>query len=126
MAATLFKLVIEATTTTTTEINPEVEKYFYEVRDDDRVGNTLVIPAEQFIDDDGNNVVGNLTTAAPNNGYYLLFINGVLQQSSLFTVSPDGSEVEISDADTIPTGAPITLIVNNFAPDSDSDTTIIT
>ncbi|EHQ90642.1 DUF4183 domain-containing protein [Desulfosporosinus youngiae] len=126
MSTQLFKLVIDAATTTDTTINPAIEKYFYELREDERTGGIVTIPATQFIDDDGNVMTGNLTPATADNGYYLLFINGVLQQSSLYTVSADGSQVVINDAATVPVGAPITLIVTNFAPVSDSDTTITT
>ncbi|WMM24985.1 DUF4183 domain-containing protein [Tissierella sp. MB52-C2] len=126
MATKLFKLVIDATTTTDTNTNPEIDKYFYELREDERTGSTVTIPATQFTDDTGNVMTGNLTTAATDNGYYMLFINGVLQQSSIYTVSGDGSQVVITDAATILVGAPITLVVTNFAPVSDSDTTITT
>lgn len=126
MATTLFKLAIDAVTTTNTDINPEVSKYFYELREDERTDGTVTIPATQFTDSDGNIVTDNLTTLATDNGYYLLFINGVLQQSSLYTVSGDGSQVVITNVATIPVGAPITLIVNNFAPVSDSETTVAT
>ncbi len=126
MAVKLFKLMIDAITTTDTDINPEIDNYFYELREDERTDDTVTIPATQFTDDDGNIMTGNLTTVSTDNGYYLLFINGVLQQSNLFTVSGDGSQVVITEASTIPVGAPITLIVTNFAPVSDSDTTITT
>lgn len=126
MATQLFKLVIDAETTTDVEINPEVDKYFYELREDERTGNTVTIPATEFTDGEGNIMTDNLTTAATGNGYYLLFINGVLQQSSLYTVATDGSDVAITDAATIPLGAPITLIVTNFDPESDSETTVTT
>ncbi|MSU01723.1 DUF4183 domain-containing protein [Tissierella pigra] len=126
MATKLFKLVIDAVTTTDTDINPEIDKYFYELREDERTADTVTIPATQFTDDTGNVMTGNLTTATADNGYYMLFINGVLQQSSLYTVSGDGSQVVITDAATIPVGAPITLVVTNFAPVSDSDTTVTT
>ena len=126
MATKLFKLVIDAVTTTDTDINPEIDKYFYELREDERTADTVTIPATQFTDDTGNVMIGNLTTATADNGYYMLFINGVLQQSSLYTVSGDGSQVVITDAATIPVGAPITLVVTNFAPVSDSDTTVTT
>ncbi|MEW9123646.1 MAG: DUF4183 domain-containing protein [Thermotaleaceae bacterium] len=126
MAIKLFKLVIDAITTTDTDINPEIDKYFYELREDERTGDTVTIPAAQFTDDDGNIMTGNLTIVSTDNGYYLLFINGVLQQSSLYTVSGDGSEVVITEAATVPVGAPITLIVTNFAPASDSETTVTT
>lgn len=126
MAIQLFKLAIDATTTTDVDINPEIAKYFYLLEEVDRTDDVLLIPATKFIDDDGDVMTVNLTTAAPDNGYYLLFINGVLQQSSLYTVSGDGSQVTVNDAETIPVGAPITLIVTNFAPVSDSDTTVTT
>ncbi|GAB6087288.1 DUF4183 domain-containing protein [Alkaliphilus crotonatoxidans] len=124
MATKLFKLVMSAVTSTDTDINPEVEKYFYDFDDADRVGNTITIPATAFTDDAGNTMTGNLTTVTTDNGYYLLFVNGVLQQSSLFTVSAGGSQVVISQASTVPVSAPITLVVNNFAPSSTSTTTI--
>lgn len=126
MAAQLFKLVINADTTTDTDINPEIERYFYNLREDERTEGTVTIPAAQFLDDENEAVVGALTTASEDNGYYLLFINGVLQQSDLFTVEEDGSEVEITDASTIEVGTPIILVVNNFAPTSDSDTIVAT
>ena len=121
MATTLFKLVMDATTTTDT--NPEVEKYFYNLEEVDRDSGIITIPYNKFFDDVGNSLTTNLTTVASNNGYYLLFVNGVLQQSSLFTVSSEGSTLEITNASSVPVSAPITLIVNNFAPTSD---TIIT
>ncbi len=126
MAAQLFKLAIDATTTTNVEVNPEIERYFYLLDEDDRTGGVLTILATKFIDDAGDIMTGNLTTATTDNGYYLLFINGVLQQSSLYTVSTDGSQVTVNDAATIPVGAPITLIVTNFVPTADSDTTVTT
>ena len=43
--------------------------------------------------------------AATDNGYYLLFINGVLQQDSLYTVS--ANNVVVQDADTIPKMLPL-------------------
>ena len=78
------------------------------------------------MDDSGNAVTGNLTTTATDNGYYLLFVNGVLQQSGLYTVSTDGSQVVIPQASTVPVDAPIILVVNNFAPTSTSTTTVTT
>ncbi|WP_312701803.1 DUF4183 domain-containing protein [Sedimentibacter sp.] len=126
MAIQLFKLAIDAATTTDVDINPEIIRYFYLLEEVDRTDDTLVIPATKFVDDAGDIMTGNLTTAVADNGYYMLFINGVLQQSSLYTVSGDGSQVTVTDAETIPVQVPITLIVTNFAPISDSDTTVTT
>jgi hypothetical protein len=122
----LFKLAIDATTTTDVDVSPETTNYFYLLNEDERTAGVLTIPATKFINDDGEIMTEDLTTVTTDNGYYLLFINGVLQQSSLYTVDADGSEVTVNDAGTIPVGAPITLIVTNFVPTADSDTTITT
>lgn len=126
MATQLFKLAISATTTTDVDTNPQVVQYFYTLSETERTGDVITIPSTLFFDDEGNNVVGNLTTVAANNGYYLLFINGVLQQTDIYTVSVDGSQVEITDAATVPVGAPIILVVNNFAPSANATTVINT
>lgn len=126
MATNLFRLVMTAVTTTGTDSNPAVEKYFYNLRNDERTADTVTIPFGQFTDDAGDIMTGNLTPVSTDNGYYLLYVNGVLQQSSLFTVSAGGSQVVITQASTVPVSAPITLAVNNFAPNSTSTTTVTT
>ena len=122
----LFKLVIDASTSTTTDTNPAVQKYFYKLSAGHRAGAITTIPSTSFTDDTGTAVASNLTTATANDGYYYLFVNGVLQQSNLFTVSTNGSQVVISKTSTVPVSAPITLAVNNFAPTSTSTTTVTT
>jgi len=126
MTTKLFKLVIDATTTTEVKTNPIVDLYFYEVDDAHRFDNTLVIPSTAFVDGEGNDVTGNLTLAESENGYYSLFINGVQQQNSLFQVEATGASLTIQQATTIPTGATIVFIVTNFDPISNSTTTITT
>jgi hypothetical protein len=44
----------------------------------------------------------------------MLFINGVLQQDALYTVS--STEVVVQDADAIEENATVILVVTNFAP----------
>jgi hypothetical protein len=125
MAVEIFKLVMSATTNTTTRTRPQVQKYFYKLAAAQRTnGRTITIPSTSFRDDAGSAVAGNLTTRSSSNGYYLLFVNGVPQQSNLFAVSTNGSRVVITNASLVPLSAPITLIVNNFAPNSTSTTTV--
>ncbi|MDK2788151.1 MAG: hypothetical protein PWP07_1376 [Epulopiscium sp.] len=119
--ATLFKLAIAAQTTTTVTTNPAVERYFYTLNPAHIDQGVLTIPANAFVDDEDAPVT-EITLATDDNGYYLLFINGVLQQEDLYTVAAD--EVVITEADTIPEGAVITLVVTNFVPDADSQTTV--
>lgn len=126
MATQLFKIVVDANTTSDIEISPEITQYFYPFASADLTDTVLTIPATKFIDDAGDLVTGNLTIAAPDNGYYLLFINGVLQQSDLYEVDVNGANVVVQDAATILAGSPITLIVTNFDPTSTSDTTVTT
>ncbi|KJS22157.1 MAG: hypothetical protein VR72_07325 [Clostridiaceae bacterium BRH_c20a] len=126
MPTSLFRLVVSAATTTNTDTNPAVSKYFYNLQAGHRTGAVTTIPSTSFTDDTGTAVASNLTTATANDGYYYLFVNGVLQQSNLFTVSTNGSQVVISKTSTVPVSAPITLAVNNFAPTSTSTTTVTT
>lgn len=123
MAATLFKLAITAETETTVLTKPSVEKYFYYVDAAHIDQGTLTIPANAFVDDQGD-PVESITLASGDNGYYLLFINGVLQQDSLYTVTED--EVEIGDADEIKIDAPVVLVVTNIEPEASSETTVTT
>lgn len=119
----LFKLAIGAATDTTTTIDPTVVNLFYIFAPADATDGVLHAPAEKFVDDD-NNPVTQLTLANPNNGYYLLVINGMLQQSSVYTVS--ASELVVAGADEILTGSPVVLTVTNFAPLSTSVTAVET
>jgi hypothetical protein len=123
MPATLFKLVISATATTDVTTKPDVQRFFYNFDPAHLSGNTLTIPADAFVDDAGD-AVTSLTTMATDNGYYLLFINGVLQQETLYTVSD--TQVVVNDASTLEDGVPIVLVVTNFAPEADSQITVNT
>lgn len=125
MAVKLFKLVIDAETNTVTTVNPEVLRYFYEFSLDDVEEGVLTIEAADFVDDEGN-ALTVIETVTEDEGYYLLFINGVLQQSELYEVETDGSEITVDDVDTILPGTPIILVVTKFEPDSDSNTAIET
>ena len=121
MAKKLFKLVMSATTTT--EAVPTVSRYFYSVTA--AISDTsITIAASSFVDDDGSAATA-IATAAANNGYYLLFVNGELQQSGIYTVGASGSALTISttDAFTIPLSAVVTLATTNFAPDSTTTVT---
>jgi len=123
MAVSLFKLAITASTTTTVDTRPDVQKFFYLFDPDDVDAGVLTILAEDFVDDQGD-PIASIPEADPNNGYYLLFINGVLQQEGLYTVSD--TSVVVQEADDIEPEAPIVLVVTNFASDASSTTTVNT
>ena len=124
MATTIFKLVMDGTTTTTTTTNPAIEGYFYKLAAVDVTLDTANIASTSFFDSTGASVVSNLTLATTADGYYLLFIDGVLQETSLYTIASTGSSISVTQVSTVPVSAPFTLLVNNFAPNSISTTTI--
>lgn len=119
----LFRLVVEAETVTDTVLDASANNYFYIFSSADVVEGTLHAPADKFVDDQDNPVT-ELELADPDNGYYLLVINGMMQQASVFTVSL--SELTVDDADDILEGSPIVLTVTNFVPQSTSTTTVAT
>ncbi|NJD01662.1 MAG: DUF4183 domain-containing protein [Ruminiclostridium sp.] len=118
MAVSLFKLVMSATTTTLSK--PTIKRYQYKYRTAQRSGVRIVISSNRFFNDAGQSMgTTKLTPISSSNGYYLLLVNGVLQQSGLYTVGATGSNVIInSGAQGLQVSAPITLVVNNFAPAS--------
>lgn len=120
MPVQLFKLVMSATTSNR-RVAPTVYRYFRRLNTAvDKVGtNSIVVVASNFLDDNGANVAHNgITQKVASNGYYLLFVNGVLQQTNLYTVSSSQLSIK-SGAASLSGNAPVTLIVNNFAPDMD-------
>ncbi|MFA5658208.1 MAG: DUF4183 domain-containing protein [Oscillospiraceae bacterium] len=121
MAKQLFKLVMTAETSTVAK--PTTTRLFYKT--ESVVGTGLTIVSSKFWDDDGTLLASNsITQQTASNGYYLLFVDGVLQQSSTYTIT--SAQVTISaggDTMDIPVSAPITLAVTNFAPVS---STIVT
>lgn len=118
MAVELFKLAIDAESDITLE--PDVKNYFYQFDPDDvDEVDGLTIEAADFVDDDGDQVVA-ITEADANNGYYQLFINGVLQQMDFYNATTNNVTIpSITDSTSIPENAPIILVVTNFAPESD-------
>ena len=101
MATTLIKLVMSAETVTTTNLLPDVKRYFYFLSEDERDGDTVTIPASEFVDDEGNPVVGNLTTVTTDNGYYNLSLTAPYSKPAC-TVEEDGSQVEFGQGSTVP------------------------
>lgn len=64
MSPRLFKLKIEAETTTRVKTKPQVSLYFYELNEAHRVGDELQILATAFTDADGDPVT-EITSVTP-------------------------------------------------------------
>ncbi|MDF1494781.1 DUF4183 domain-containing protein [Caproiciproducens sp. CPB-2] len=117
MALQLFKLVMAGATETV----PTQSRYFGTTSADITITSTVsyTIAPGSLVDDDGA-TVAEITTATDNNGFYMLFINGTLTQSGMYTVD-SAAGITIGNAAltapvTILASSPITLGVTNFAP----------
>ena len=124
MSLQLMKLAISAETTP--NIDPDNIKFFY-VAPTQLSGGTITIPATQFFQSDGNSA-----TEFPNFSYLPnLYINGVLQMTSIFSLdiefNPDPNYFVniILPAGSAPilNGTPIILEFVKFTP---SSTTTVT
>lgn len=87
-------------------ILPIVNRYFYIVTADIHLTNGATINANLFWDDNGNQVTA-FTIFQPN-GYVNLFINGVMQEGGIYTITP-ASLVLNADNATIYRGTPIII-----------------
>ncbi|WMJ24052.1 DUF4183 domain-containing protein [Paludicola sp. MB14-C6] len=121
MAVSLFKLVISATTNTTTV--PTANNFLY-ANTAAFSGASKVIAANKFTKNNGDAATA-IVTKNTNNGFYMLFINGELQQTALYTVTSASLTIAVPGTATftIPEGAPITLNVTNFVPVSSTTVT---
>ena len=119
MAVQLFKLVMSAQTNTNAV--PTAYNYFHAMSA--TVTTTeLFVPNGGFFKNNGS-AASTIVLESANNGYYSLFINGVLQQTALYTVAASGLTVSHTPALAYKASEPITLTVTNFVPTS---STIVT
>lgn len=113
MALQLFRVVGSGTAVT----RPTVSNYFYKVIASGSYS-IYVISATSFQTNTGG-AAASLTTMTDSNGYYLLYVNGVLQQGNYYTVASDNVTITKTTGGTnfnLKLSAPITLTVTNFAP----------
>jgi hypothetical protein len=114
MALKLFKLVM----TGQTEATPAETRYFTNIGTADvTISAPYDILASGLFDDNGNLLGITIPmTLATTNGYYMLNVDGVLQQSGLYTVTT--LQIELLGTTTpytILAGSPITLAVTNLS-----------
>ncbi|MGJ3222019.1 DUF4183 domain-containing protein [Geobacillus thermoleovorans] len=126
MALQLIKLFVAATTTT--EVAPDVARFFYITTAETAEGATLTIDAASFLQDDGSQAT-QLPALATNNSYFNVYINGVLQMEGISTYTPGATGVG-SLSITVPTGSgsipsntPVVLEIVQFAPSSNTTVT---
>ena len=123
MALQLMKILVTATTTT--NVVPSPEKFFYVTTAEIAAGSTLTIDAADFFLDDGS-AATTLPALATDNSYFNVYINGVLQMEGNSTYTPGVTGVG-SLAFDVPAGgdpilqnSPVVLEVINYAPTSNT------
>jgi hypothetical protein len=124
MPLQLIKLLVTASTTT--DVVPSSQKFFYITQSETAAGSTLTIDATSFFQDNGS-AVTTLPALARDNSYFNVYINGVLQQKENSTYTPVATGVG-SLAFAVPAGGgsilqgtTVVLEVVNHAPTSDTN-----
>ncbi|NQX62352.1 DUF4183 domain-containing protein [Paenibacillus qinlingensis] len=129
MAASLIKLFITAALATpptasggvvTTTVDPEVTRYNAVLTVGMIGGTVTTIPAEDFLDDNGDPVDANSLPAVPTDGYINVYVNGVLQQEGLSTLTTASLVLGTILAVV---GTPVVLEVADFSNTSSAITT---
>ncbi|MCD1261494.1 DUF4183 domain-containing protein [Paenibacillus athensensis] len=96
--------------TVETTVSPAVTR-FVAVIDAGMIGATdTTIPAASFVDDDGNAITD--LPAPPTDGYYNVYVNGMLQEGGLSALTT--AELTLATI-AIPEGAPVVLEVADFS-----------
>ncbi|WP_018753841.1 DUF4183 domain-containing protein [Paenibacillus sanguinis] len=97
-------------TTTTTSVVPEVQRYTAVIVLGDIFGGTTTLQATRFTNNLGNTVPAGGLVVPTANGYYNLYVNGVMQRGGLSTLTP--SSLVINSGLVI--GATVVVNVVNF------------
>ncbi|WNR45626.1 DUF4183 domain-containing protein [Paenibacillus roseipurpureus] len=124
MAASLIKLYVSASAsaptasggTVTTTVDPNVTR-FDAVLTGGMITTDTTIPAASFSDDNGDPVVA--LPAPPTSGYYNVYVNGVLQEGGLSTLTTASL---VLDTTLAVAGTPVVLEVADFSTTSSTIT----
>ncbi|WP_339186535.1 DUF4183 domain-containing protein [Brevibacillus sp. FSL K6-6036] len=96
----------------TITILPEVYRYFYIAPEDIQLTRTVTIAATHFTDNQ-RNLATSFRGLSPSS-YISLFVNGILQESSLSEISENELTL-LGTGDTIYSGTPIILEIVKFS-----------
>lgn len=117
MVASLIKLFVTATASAPTATGTEVETTvdpavtrFNAFLTSGMITTNTTIPAASFLDDNGE-VITDLP-APPTDGYYNVYVNGVLQEGGLSTLTTASLVLATTDAAV---GTPVVLEVSDFS-----------
>ncbi|TMN23244.1 DUF4183 domain-containing protein [Lentibacillus cibarius] len=121
MALQLMKISIDGTIDTNVE--PDSAKFFYVTTAETAAGDTLIVDAGDFLQDDGSTAT-ELPDLATDNSYYTVYINGVEQMQGLSTYTPGATgtgslEIQVpAGGPSIKENSPVVLHIVNFTPSS--------
>lgn len=126
MAASLIKLFVSATASTpvatggtvTTTVSPSVTRYNATITSGMIGATDTTIPAASFVDDNGAAIV--TLPATPTDGYINVYVNALLQEGGLSTLST--TQLVLSTI-AAPAGSPVVLEVANFSNTTSTITT---
>ncbi|KAF6578522.1 DUF4183 domain-containing protein [Paenibacillus sp. EKM212P] len=102
----------------TTTVTPAVTRFFATITAGMIGATTTTVPAASFVDDADAPVVALPTLAATDSSNF--YINGVIQQSSLFTLTT--ASLVIASVDITP-GVPVVIEISDFSGTTSSITT---
>lgn len=77
----------DVTVTTATNTVPTIHRYSASIVLGNIIGSTTVVQATSFTNDAGSSVPANGLVVPSTNGYFNLFVNGVLQRGGLSTLT---------------------------------------
>jgi hypothetical protein len=129
MAASLIKLHITAELANapvasggvvTTTVDPAVTRFNAYLTSGMIGGTVTTILAEEFLDDNGNQVVVDSLPGVPADGYFNVYVNGVLQEAGLSTLTTASLVLSTNLASV---GTPVVLEVADFSNTSSTITT---
>ena len=106
------------TVTTATNTIPTVYRYSAGIVLGNIIGSTTVVQASSFTDDGGNSVPANGLVVPPENGYFNLYVNGVLQRGGMSTLS--AANLTINTALVIGTSVVVEVVVLDSSSTSNS------
>lgn len=124
MAASLIKLFVSASSsaptatggTVTTTVDPDVTRYVA-ILTGGMITTDTTIPAASFLDDNGVAVVA--LPDVPTSGYINVYVNGVLQEAGLSTLTTASL---VLDTTAAVAGTPVVLEVADFSTTSSTIT----
>ncbi|NMD69281.1 DUF4183 domain-containing protein [Bacillus sp. DNRA2] len=90
---------------------PSVRRFFFICEEDIQLTEDHFLPANKFVSDQGNLITG--FPYQKQNGYINLYINGVMQQSSIYSLSTKGLTIK-NVGGTIYTATPIIIEIVEF------------